>query len=181
MTEFLINYFTKLSDHLPIRYWFFFDFIYHTAFSYFAETIEYSRYHRTHHCRSNYRATWFIHSRKNSAINLFSTIGLLYIMFIAGLELDLNEFKSHRNKSLVFGFLPLSSLWVLAFLFVIIFWIMILMQAFWLQVCLQHIHLWPIPLSASLVYQKSGCCHYCWWNHFNRHCCTDYSGSYHGQ
>src|SRR5690554_4103142 len=38
------------------------------------------------------------------AIKLFSTIGLLYIMFIAGLELDLNEFKSNRNKSLVFGF-----------------------------------------------------------------------------
>src|SRR5690606_24178990 len=35
----------------------------------------------------------------------FSTIGLLYIMFIAGLELDLNEFKTHKNKSLVFGFL----------------------------------------------------------------------------
>lgn len=42
---------------------------------------------------------------KNSAIDLFSTIGLLYIMFIAGLELDLNEFKSNRNKSLLFGFL----------------------------------------------------------------------------
>lgn len=41
---------------------------------------------------------------KNSAVDLFSTIGLLYIMFIAGLELDLNEFKSHRNKSLLFGF-----------------------------------------------------------------------------
>lgn len=40
---------------------------------------------------------------KNSAIDLFSTIGLLYIMFIAGLELDLNEFKSNRNKSLLFG------------------------------------------------------------------------------
>lgn len=40
----------------------------------------------------------------NFAIKLFSTIGLLYIMFIAGLELDLNEFKSNRNKSLVFGF-----------------------------------------------------------------------------
>lgn len=39
----------------------------------------------------------------NSAIDLFSTIGLLYIMFIAGLELDLNEFKSNRNKSLLFG------------------------------------------------------------------------------
>ncbi len=41
---------------------------------------------------------------QNSAIDLFSTIGLLYIMFIAGLELDLNEFKSNRNKSLLFGF-----------------------------------------------------------------------------
>ncbi|HEY8387727.1 MAG TPA: cation:proton antiporter [Parasegetibacter sp.] len=41
----------------------------------------------------------------NSAIDLFSTIGLLYIMFIAGLELDLNEFQKHKNKSLVFGIL----------------------------------------------------------------------------
>lgn len=40
---------------------------------------------------------------KSSAIDLFSTIGLLYIMFIAGLELDMNEFKSNRNKSLLFG------------------------------------------------------------------------------
>jgi len=49
---------------------------------------------------------------KNSAVDLFSTIGLLYIMFIAGLELDMNEFKANRNKSVVFGFftfvLPLS-------------------------------------------------------------------------
>lgn len=41
---------------------------------------------------------------KSSSVELFSTIGLLYIMFIAGLELDLNEFKAHKNKSLVFGF-----------------------------------------------------------------------------
>src|SRR5690554_2091859 len=40
----------------------------------------------------------------DSAVDLFSTIGLLYIMFIAGLELDLNEFKSNRNKSILFGF-----------------------------------------------------------------------------
>lgn len=39
----------------------------------------------------------------NSAVNLFSTIGLLYIMFIAGLELDMNQFKANRNKSLLFG------------------------------------------------------------------------------
>lgn len=42
---------------------------------------------------------------RNSAINLFSTIGLLYIMFIAGLELDLGEFRKNKYKSLVFGFL----------------------------------------------------------------------------
>src|SRR5690554_3206922 len=39
----------------------------------------------------------------DSAIELFSTIGILYIMFLAGLDLDLNEFKAHRNKSLTFG------------------------------------------------------------------------------
>ena len=41
--------------------------------------------------------------QKNSAIDLFSTIGLLYIMFMAGLDLDLDEFIAFRNKSLVFG------------------------------------------------------------------------------
>lgn len=39
------------------------------------------------------------------AIDLFSTIGLLYIMFIAGLELDMNEFQKTKNKSALFGFL----------------------------------------------------------------------------
>ena len=42
---------------------------------------------------------------QDSAVKLFSTIGLLYIMFIAGLELDLKEFERNKNKSLVFGFL----------------------------------------------------------------------------
>ncbi|QNL48426.1 cation:proton antiporter [Olivibacter sp. SDN3] len=41
---------------------------------------------------------------RSSAVELFSTIGLLYIMFIAGLELDMNEFRKTRHKSLVFGF-----------------------------------------------------------------------------
>jgi len=41
---------------------------------------------------------------KNAGIELFSTIGLLYIMFIAGLDLDLAQFKSYRYKSLIFGF-----------------------------------------------------------------------------
>jgi len=45
---------------------------------------------------------------QNSAVKLFSTIGLLYIMFIAGLELDLKEFQHNKNKSLVFGFLTFT-------------------------------------------------------------------------
>ena len=40
---------------------------------------------------------------QNSAVDLFSTIGLLYIMFIAGLELDMNEFRKTRHKSILFG------------------------------------------------------------------------------
>ncbi|SEM94343.1 transporter, CPA2 family [bacterium A37T11] len=41
---------------------------------------------------------------RTSAVDLFSTIGLLYIMFIAGLELDMNEFRKTRHKSILFGF-----------------------------------------------------------------------------
>lgn len=41
----------------------------------------------------------------DSAIRLFSTIGILYIMFIAGLELDMNQFKANKNKSILFGFI----------------------------------------------------------------------------
>lgn len=36
-------------------------------------------------------------------VDVFSTIGLLYIMFLAGLDLNLIEFKANRNKSYVFG------------------------------------------------------------------------------
>lgn len=43
--------------------------------------------------------------QNNSAVKLFSTIGLLYIMFIAGLELNLKEFGKNKYKSLLFGFL----------------------------------------------------------------------------
>ena len=41
--------------------------------------------------------------RRDSSIVLFGTVGLLYIMFLAGLEIDLTEFKKNRNKILFFG------------------------------------------------------------------------------
>lgn len=40
----------------------------------------------------------------NASIELFSTIGLLYIMFLAGLDLDMNTFKITKHKSFLFGF-----------------------------------------------------------------------------
>src|SRR5688572_22201212 len=42
--------------------------------------------------------------RRDSSIVLFGTVGLLYIMFLAGLEIDLSEFKKNTKKILVFGF-----------------------------------------------------------------------------
>ncbi|MCK9158898.1 MAG: cation:proton antiporter [Bacteroidaceae bacterium] len=42
------------------------------------------------------------------AVDLLSTIGLLYIMFIVGLELDMKEFKANKNKSFLFGFFTLA-------------------------------------------------------------------------
>jgi Kef-type K+ transport system membrane component KefB/nucleotide-binding universal stress UspA family protein len=39
------------------------------------------------------------------SILLFGTVGLLYILFLAALEIDMHDFKKNRKKSLVFGFL----------------------------------------------------------------------------
>ncbi|MDB5263404.1 MAG: hypothetical protein JWQ14_2687 [Adhaeribacter sp.] len=42
---------------------------------------------------------------RDESVILFSTIGLLYIMFLAGLEMDMDDFKENKNKSIVFGVL----------------------------------------------------------------------------
>lgn len=56
---------------------------------------------------------------RNSSIILLGTIGLLYIMFLAGLELDMHDFKQNRLKSLLFGALtfliPLGLGWLLCY------------------------------------------------------------------
>lgn len=43
--------------------------------------------------------------KRDTSIVLFGTVGLLYIMFLAGLEIDLAEFKKNKTKILVFGML----------------------------------------------------------------------------
>jgi Kef-type K+ transport system membrane component KefB len=41
--------------------------------------------------------------KRDTSIVLFGTVGLLYIMFLAGLEIDLAEFRKNKKKILVFG------------------------------------------------------------------------------
>lgn len=44
----------------------------------------------------------------NDIIKLFSKVGLLYIMFLAGLEIKFTEFKKNSIKSIVFGLLTFA-------------------------------------------------------------------------
>jgi Kef-type K+ transport system membrane component KefB len=39
----------------------------------------------------------------NREIDLLGSIGLLYIMFLAGLEIDMKDFKANQNRSITFG------------------------------------------------------------------------------
>ena len=59
---------------------------------------------------------------RDSSFELFGKVGLLYIMFLAGLEMDMDDFKKNRIKGLVFGLwtfiIPMvlgvaSSMWLL--------------------------------------------------------------------
>jgi Kef-type K+ transport system membrane component KefB len=45
---------------------------------------------------------------RDMSIILFGTVGLQYIMFLAGLEIDLAEFRKNSSKSLIFGLLTFS-------------------------------------------------------------------------
>jgi len=52
---------------------------------------------------------------RDSGIILSGTAGLLYIMFLAGLEIDLADFKKNRQKSVVFGLYTFSIPMILGF------------------------------------------------------------------
>lgn len=45
---------------------------------------------------------------RDSSVVLFGTVGLLYLMFLAGLEIDLGDFKKNRNKSVIFGLITFT-------------------------------------------------------------------------
>lgn len=61
---------------------------------------------------------------RDASIVLFGTVGILYIMFLAGLEIDLKDFRKNRNRGIGFGaltfFVPtiagfLTSIYILHF------------------------------------------------------------------
>lgn len=70
-----------------------------------------------------------------NSFELLSKTGLLYIMFLAGLEIDMNEFAQNRNKSLVFG--------ALTFLIPITLGYLVCIYVF-------HFTFWPALLLASM-------------------------------
>jgi Kef-type K+ transport system membrane component KefB len=70
-----------------------------------------------------------------NSFELLSKTGLLYIMFLAGLEIDMHEFRHNRNKSLVFG--------ALTFLIPIVIGYFVCIYVF-------HFALWPAILLASM-------------------------------
>ncbi|MCD7938274.1 MAG: cation:proton antiporter [Tannerellaceae bacterium] len=45
---------------------------------------------------------------RDSSFELFGRVGLFYIMFLAGLEMDMEDFKKNRVKGLVFGLFTFS-------------------------------------------------------------------------
>ena len=49
-----------------------------------------------------------LHVLEQTETTLFGTVGLLYIMFIAGLEIDLADFRRNRKRSLMFGAITFS-------------------------------------------------------------------------
>ena len=53
---------------------------------------------------------------RDFTFELLGTVGLLYLVFLAGLELDLNRFNEHRKRSVVFGLLSFGFPMGLAYL-----------------------------------------------------------------
>jgi len=71
---------------------------------------------------------------KSTSFDLFSNTGLLYIMFLAGLEMDMEEFKHNRSKSIVFGaltfFIPITiGFFVCVFVLQYSFWAALLLAS----------------------------------------------------
>ena len=84
---------------------------------------------------------------KSTSFDLFSNTGLLYIMFLAGLEMDMQEFKHNKRKSVVFGGLTFFIPIIIGF-FVCIY---ILQYSFWAALLLASMFSTHTLLSYPIV------------------------------
>lgn len=76
------------------------------------------------------------------AVELLGKVGLIYIMFQAGLEIDMNEFEENRNHSVIFGVLSYAFPMLLGSGIIYLF----------LHNHLNHEHLWPTILLLASVF-----------------------------
>ena len=53
---------------------------------------------------------------KQGSIDLLGKVGILYLMFLAGLEMDMHEFAKNQKKSIIFGLITFSLPFTLGFL-----------------------------------------------------------------
>ena len=77
---------------------------------------------------------------RDSSFELFGKVGLYYIMFLAGLEMDMEDFKKNRTKGLVSDGLHLSFRWHWGYGVVWNCWDMDLLQRYYSPVCMLPIH-----------------------------------------
>ncbi len=75
----------------------------------------------------------------DSSFELFGKVGIYYIMFLAGLEMDLEGFKKNRGRSLLFGILTTFIPAVIGF-FVGLYWLKFGMLASALLACIFGSH-----------------------------------------
>ena len=45
---------------------------------------------------------------RDSSFELFGEVGLYYIMFLAGLEMDMEDFKKNKTRGIIFGVLSFA-------------------------------------------------------------------------
>ena len=113
---------------------------------------------------------------RDSSFELFGKVGFYYIMFLAGLEMDMEDFKKNRTKSFVFGWLTFlipmalgiwSSMSMLGYGF--------LTAVCW-QVCMLPILLIAYPIISRYGLSRLRSVNITiWWYGCHRHPCFDYS------
>ena len=105
---------------------------------------------------------------RDSSFELFGKVGLYYIMFLAGLEMDMEDFKKNRTKSFVFGWLTFLIPMVLGI------WSSMSMLGYGFLTAVLLASMYASHTSLRTV-SFAQCQYHHWWYCCHRHPCFDYS------